>query len=84
MSYHRGKEVNSAIIRLLDALCQWERDTGNCSTLLIIPHNIDENLVIAENGKPVWGEDINPHIRLATNARYNFQENELEEKKDET
>ena len=28
MSYHIDKGVNSALIRLLDELCEWERGTG--------------------------------------------------------
>jgi hypothetical protein len=53
MSYHKDPEVNRAIIELLDALCQWERGSGNGSTLLLIPHNPEEPLVLAVDGKPV-------------------------------
>lgn len=53
MSYHKDPECNSAIIRLLDALCSWERSTGRRSTLLLIPHNADERTVIAQDGKPI-------------------------------
>lgn len=52
MSYHKDKEVNSALIRLLDALCEWERNSGRRSTLILIPHCEDERLVIAQDGKP--------------------------------
>ncbi len=53
MSYHKDKEINQAIIRLLDALCEWERNTGRRSTLELIPHNPDEKLVLAQDGKPL-------------------------------
>lgn len=53
MSYHKDKECNSAIIQLLDSLCQWERNTGRRSTLILIPHAVDESIVIAEDGKPL-------------------------------
>ena len=35
MTYHMDKEVNSAIIRLLDALCQFERGSG--THMILIP-----------------------------------------------
>lgn len=53
MSYHMDKEVNQKIIELLDALCQFERNTGRRSTLELIPHNPDERLVLAQDGKPL-------------------------------
>ena len=52
-AYHMNADVNKKIIELLDELCQWERDTGRETTLLLIPHNPDEKLLIALNGKPV-------------------------------
>jgi hypothetical protein len=59
MSYHRDPEVNQAIIRLLDALCMWERHCGRRSTLLLIPHEPDEPLFIAQDGKPLPSDQIN-------------------------
>lgn len=53
MSYHKDKEVNSALIRLLDALCEWERNSGRRSTLILIPHCADERTVLAQDGKPI-------------------------------
>ena len=53
MSYHTDEECNSAIIRLMDALCTHERTTSRRSTLIIIPHTPDENIVVAVDGKPV-------------------------------
>lgn len=58
MSYHKDDEVNEAIIRLLDALCSWERGTGRRSTLILIPHAADEKIVKAEDGKPVNNENL--------------------------
>jgi uncharacterized protein YjiS (DUF1127 family) len=53
MSYHMDKESNITLIRLLDALCMWERETGRRNTLILIPHNPDEEIVLAQDGKPV-------------------------------
>ena len=47
------KDVSRKIIELLDELCQFERSTGRETTLLLIPHNPNEKLVIAVNGKPI-------------------------------
>ena len=54
MSYHRLPEINSAIIRLLDALCAWERNTGNGSKLLLVNDNKDDGSnLFAMDGKPI-------------------------------
>ncbi len=53
MSYHRDKDVDSAIIHLLDALCQFERNSGRRSTLIFIPHVRDEKIILAQDGKPI-------------------------------
>lgn len=53
MSYHKDEECNQSIIHLLDALCMWERETGRRSLLLVIPYNLDEKILIAEDGKPI-------------------------------
>lgn len=53
MSYHMDREVDAALIRLLDALCEWERNSGRHSTLILIPHCSDEKTVIAQDGKPI-------------------------------
>lgn len=70
MTHHKDRETNSAIIRLLDCLCELERNTGNRTTLLLIPHNIEENLVLAQDGKPIWGQDVEPIVKIALNERY--------------
>lgn len=53
MSYHMDREVNQKIIELLDALCTFERESGRRSTLELIPHNPDEKIVLAQDGKPL-------------------------------
>ena len=52
MSYHKDPEVNQALIRLLDALCTWERNAGRRSTLILVPHCSDERILMAQDGKP--------------------------------
>lgn len=53
MSYHMDKEVNSALIRLLDALCEFERASGRDSTLILVPHDGSEKVIVAQGGKPL-------------------------------
>lgn len=51
--WHRNPEVNQALIRLIDALCTWERNTGRGSTLLFVPDHEDEEVILAIDGKPL-------------------------------
>ena len=53
MIYHRDSEVNSAIIRLLDALCLWERDTGRNSSFVLMLEPEDGKVLWAMDGKPI-------------------------------
>ncbi len=53
MVHHRDPECDSAMVRLLDALCTWERETGRRSTLVFVPHARDEKIVLAQDGKPL-------------------------------
>jgi hypothetical protein len=53
MTWHRDNEVNQAMIRLMDALCTWERETGRGSKLLFIPNEDDEEILFVIDGKPV-------------------------------
>lgn len=64
MSYHKDEECNSTIIQLLDALCTWERSTGRRSTLIIIPHDPDEEIVLAQDGKPLRVPNETKHAQL--------------------
>ena len=51
--WHRDPEVDKALIRLIDALCTWERNTGRGSTLLYVPVDEDEDPILAIDGKPL-------------------------------
>ena len=53
MSYHKDPEVNAALVKLMDALCTWERGSGRRSTLVLIPHCVDEAILVAQDGKPL-------------------------------
>ena len=55
MDYHSDKEVEKAMIRLMDALCSWERNTFRGSTLIFVPDTIDEHekIIFAQDGKPM-------------------------------
>jgi hypothetical protein len=46
---HRDREVMQAIIRLSDALCQWERNTGRGSVLIVREKGY---VFRAQDGKP--------------------------------
>jgi len=64
--WHKDPDVEQALIRLNDALCSWERATGRESTLLLIPHNSDEKIVISQSGKPLpLDSDLEPELMLA-------------------
>lgn len=53
---HPNLEVMAAIIRLSDALCQWERETGIESVLIIREPNWSYR---AQSGKPTVPDFIN-------------------------
>jgi hypothetical protein len=70
--YHKDKETNQALIRLLDSLSLWERNTSRRSTLILIPHNSDEKIMVAIDGKPLSKNSslsINQAINLALRER---------------
>ena len=52
-TWHMDKECESALIRLNDALCSFERATGRNCTLILIPESPDENIHISQSGKPL-------------------------------
>lgn len=62
--HHPDPETNQAITKLLDCLCQWERNTGRGSTLILIPHNSEEETVLAQDGKPMQGTLSEPEELL--------------------
>jgi hypothetical protein len=59
---HPCKEVQQAIIRLADALCSWERDTGIQSVLII--REEDGYFFRASSGKPTIPDDIPDELIL--------------------
>jgi hypothetical protein len=70
MSYLKDKKANQKLIELLDELCQTERLSGRGSTIILIPHEIDEQIFIAINGKPASASlSVNKAIQLAFNER---------------
>ena len=54
MMFHKDIEVRAALIRLLDSLCTWERNTGNGSKLFLVHDNeADGETIFAMDGKPM-------------------------------
>ncbi len=58
MSYmqHPDPEVRQALVRLADALCSWERNTGRESVLIL--REVDGFVYRAVNGKPDVPDDV--------------------------
>jgi len=52
---HPSEEVTAALIRLNDALCQWERNTGQESILILRQANWGHRSI---NGKPLTGISV--------------------------
>lgn len=71
MNYHKDREVNAALIRLMDALCEHERASGRGSTLILIPANLDEMNVVAVDGKPQTTGNVEEFVKLALETRKN-------------
>jgi hypothetical protein len=57
MSQFLSSDVQSAHLRLLDAITSWERTTGREITVVVIPHNVDDPIVVSTSGKP-WSRDL--------------------------
>ena len=53
MQQHPDPDCRAAIMRLLDALCTWERSTGRESLLVLVPVEEDEPVIVADSGKPL-------------------------------
>ena len=62
MMEHPDKEVRSAIIRLADALCTWERATGKESIMIV--REVGGFVFRAASGKPDIPSDIPDHHLL--------------------
>ena len=54
---HKDAEVQDAMVKLMDALCSWERATGRTNLLLIIEPESDF-LCLALDGKPERTRDV--------------------------
>lgn len=67
-AYHMDEDVNDALIKLLDRLCTWERETGRESTLILIPAQQDEQIVMAQSGKPYPPDLVMKPEEIVTNA----------------
>ena len=59
---HKDREVQAAIIRLTDALCTWERETGREGILII---REDGYCCRVQNGKCIVPDDIPDEQLLA-------------------
>ena len=59
---HKDKEVQAALVRLLDALCTWERATGRRSLLIL---KEDDYCCRADSGKCVIPEDLSDEYILS-------------------
>jgi hypothetical protein len=61
---HPNPEVQAALVRLSDALCEWERNTGRQSVLILR----EEGGVVyrAQSGKPVDSPFLSDADMLAT------------------
>ena len=50
-TFHIDPDCESALIRLNDILCDFEWRTDREYTLILIPHEPDEQIFVSENGK---------------------------------
>lgn len=74
---HPDKEVQAAIVRLADALCSWERETGRQSILIL--REVGGFCFRAASGKPEIPDDISDSMVLAQLPRIEMKPEELEE-----
>jgi len=51
--YHKNKKINDTLMKLMEELCEDERYSGQKTTLVFIPQNKEEKILMIENGKPV-------------------------------
>lgn len=66
-------DIQFAHIRLLDVICSWERATGREMTLILIPWNVDDPVVVSISGKPISGancQDILNACGMAMDSRF--------------
>jgi hypothetical protein len=63
---HIDRECESALIRLNDALCLFERNTRRKYTLILVPESPDEKIHMSHSGKPLPPDlDMTPEEILA-------------------
>lgn len=75
--WHPDERVELALIRFLDELCTWERNTGRGGTVVVIPDDQSEPILIAQNGKlldprylkRVTGLEVNEIVKNALGKR---------------
>ena len=58
---HKDREVREALVRLLDALCTRERDTGRQSVLIL---REDDYVCRAASGKCVVPDDVTDELLI--------------------
>lgn len=56
--WHMDKDVEGALIKLNDSICEWERITSREYTVALIPHQADESIQVFQNGKPMDPEMV--------------------------
>ncbi len=49
----KDPQIEHAIVKLDDAICRFERDSGRRYFVLVIPANQDERVHLSMDGKPV-------------------------------
>lgn len=51
--WHISPSCETALVRLNDELCEFERQTGREYTLILVPHSPDEEIHLSQSGKPL-------------------------------
>ncbi|MBI3956446.1 MAG: hypothetical protein HY340_00450 [Candidatus Kerfeldbacteria bacterium] len=72
--WHIDQECESALIRLNDALCTFERNTGRRYTLILVPKASDEQIHLSQSGKPLpsdFGMSPREVLEIAMHEREN-------------
>ena len=65
-TWHIDPRCESALVRLNDELCTFERNTGLEYTLILVPRAPDERIHMSQSGKPLSPDfDMSPEEILA-------------------
>ena len=67
--WHICERVATALLRLNDEICSFERETGREYTLILIPRSLDEEIHISQSGKPLQGMSPEEILATAINRR---------------